>query len=301
MLQKFKNKVNRGAISLLRNFPGAVGDYMRVASYTFNHLSPEPPDVADMQQWIPASQVGLNGIDIREPEQLEQLDRWKSERYQNLFAKLRNNPVINTQRLGQKSLTNGWYNTPDAEIYAAMILDRQPRRIIEVGAGFSTRIARAAVDHGGLPTRITVVDPAPRTEIREIAHEVITAPVERSRLDERDWAAGDLLFVDSSHICRTRGDIPFLFCKLIPRLPEGVLVHVHDIYLPFDYPNNLDRRCYTEQYILHALLSQSPRYKTVITSHWLSRMHPERMREAFGNEVAQDVRLYGGCYWFEVV
>jgi hypothetical protein len=76
---------------------------------------------------------------------------------------------------------------------------------------------------------------------------------------------------------------------------------VHDIYLPFDYPNNRDSLCYTEQYVLHALLAHSPRYRTVLTSHWLSRRHASRMQDTFGPETASDVRLYGGCYWFEVV
>src|SRR6185436_19447886 len=143
------------------------------------------------------------------------LRRWKAEPYRTLYTKLRHEPSINTERLGGSSLTNGWYNTPDAEIYASLILEVKPRRIVEVGAGFSTRIARASIVHAGLPTTITVVDPEPRTDIRAIADEVVLAGVEGSNLHERDWAAGDLLFIDSSHVCRTRGDIPYLFCKLI--------------------------------------------------------------------------------------
>jgi hypothetical protein len=180
-----------------------------------------------------------------------------------------------------------------------MIVDRRPKRIVEVGAGFSTRIARTAIREGGLETRLVVTDPAPRADVKEIADEVVLRPVERSGLHERDWAAGDLLFIDSSHVCRTRGDLPYLFCGVIPRLPPGVLVHVHDIYLPFDYPNNVDHLLYTEQYLLHALLSHSPRYSTVLTSHWLSRTHAEAMQQAFGPEAARNPRFYGGCYWFE--
>ena len=301
MFERIKRKLRSGAMDYLQRSSGNLRDSIDLANYARNSLLPLPPIATDEQKWLPASKLGLTGIDLREADQLERIAQWKSEKYQRTFATLRGNSDINTERVGQTSLTNGWYNTPDAEIYAAMILDRQPRRIVEVGAGFSTRIARATASDAGLQTRITVVDPQPRTEIQNIADEVILKPVEKSGLTEREWSSGDLLFVDSSHICRTRGDVPYLFCELIPRLPAGVLVHVHDIYLPFDYPNNLDPRCYTEQYMLHALLSHAPRYRTLITSHWLSRTHPDRMREAFGNEVARDVRLYGGCYWFEIV
>ena len=301
MLKRIQRKLLNGAVALFKRSSSEFRDSLNLANYARANVLPLPPAAADEQKWIPVSRLGLAGIDLREAEQVERIGRWKSEKYQRAFARLRGDPAINTERVGHTSLANGWYNTPDAEIYSAMILDRQPRRIIEVGAGFSTRIARATALEAGLKTQITVVDPQPRTDIQNIVDEAIIKPVEKSGLAERDWRPGDLLFVDSSHICRTRGDVPYLFCELIPRLPAGVLVHVHDIYLPFDYPNNLDARCYTEQYILHSLLSHSPRYRTMITSHWLSRTHPDRMREVFGNEAARDVRHYGGCYWFEIV
>ena len=182
-----------------------------------------------------------------------------------------------------------------------MIMDLKPRRIVEVGGGFSTRIARATVTAAGLNTSIAVVDPEPRADVRSIADDLFLAPVETSLVHELDWAAGDVLFIDSSHICRTRGDVPYLFCGLIPRLPVGVVVHVHDIFLPFDYPNNLDRLWYTEQYVLHALLSGAPRYRTMLATHWLSRSHGEEMRLTFGATVGRDPRLLGDSYWFEIV
>ena len=285
---------------LVRRLPGRVGDALRLGIYASTYIAPAVPSVRDDRPWVPRGEIGCQGIDLRESNQLERLDRWKTPPFQDLFGLLRQDPAINTQRAGQTSLTNGWYNTPDAEIYAAMIFEHRPRSIVEVGAGFSTLIAKATI-HAGLPTQITVVDPAPRTDVQASADECLRLPVERSAIGERDWSAGDVLFIDSSHICRTRGDIPYLFCQLIPGLPSGVLVHVHDIYIPFDYPNNRDHLCYTEQYVLHALLAHSPRYRTVLTSHWLSRQHARRMQETFGPDTASDVRLYGGCYWFEVV
>jgi hypothetical protein len=301
MMGTLKGRLSQSVIKRLQQSSGTLAESARLAEYARGVVVPQPPVVPDTEPWLPASTIGSTGIDLREEDQLRRLDSWKSERHQRLFTRLRNNPGINIQRLGQSSLTNGWYNTPDAEIYAALILEFQPARIVEVGAGFSTHIARETIRETGLTTRITVSDPSPRKDVRDIADDLILQPVETSGLKDRDWRAGDLLFIDSSHICRTRGDIPYLFCELIPKLPPGVLVHVHDIYLPFDYPNNLDRLWYTEQYVLHALLSYSSRYRVVMTSHWLSRTHPERMRETLGSEVARDLRLFGGCCWFSVV
>lgn len=286
---------------LLRVLPGRLGQTVRMGLYARSHIVPLPPKEADESRWLPRGEIGHAGIDLREAEQLQRLERWKMREYQDLFRRLRENRTINTQRPGKPSLANGWYNSPDAEIYAAMIIDRRPRRVVEVGAGYSTLIARAAIGQAGLATRLTVVDPEPRTDVRAAADECLRVPVERSLLDDADWSEQDVLFIDSSHVCRTRGDLPYLFCRLVPRLPPGVMVHVHDIYLPFEYPNNCDELCYTEQYLLHAALSHSSRYRTLLSSHWLSREHPAAMRDTFGPDVACDVRLYGGCYWFKVV
>ncbi len=186
MLERIKRKLRLGAMNLLQRSSSDVRDSIDLANYARNNLLPLPPFVVDEQKWLPTSKLGLTGIDLREAGQLERIGQWKSEKYQRTFAKLRSNSTINTERVGQTSLTNGWYNTPDAEIYAAMILDGQPRRIVEVGAGFSTRIARATASETGLQTRITVVDPQPRTDIQNIADEVILKPVEKSGLAERE-------------------------------------------------------------------------------------------------------------------
>ena len=149
-------------------------------------------------------------------DQLALLESWKSARHQALFPLLRNDPAINTLRLGEAALHNNYYPTPDAEIYAAMILDRKPRCIVEVGSGFSTLIARAAVNFCGHDTRIVVIDPCPRTDVHAAADEVILSPAETSGLTGFTWANDDLLFIDSSHICRVRGDLPCLFCRVVP-------------------------------------------------------------------------------------
>ncbi|WP_235754343.1 class I SAM-dependent methyltransferase [Ruegeria pomeroyi] len=130
--------------------------------------------------------------------------------------------------------------TPDAEALYLMIRRYQPRRVIEVGCGNSTRITRQAALDGGLETEITAIDPWPRADIAGVVDRF-----EQARLEEVDPAvfaaleADDVLFIDSSHQVRMSNDVAHLFCRIIPALAPGVVIHVHDVFLPYEYPKVL--------------------------------------------------------------
>lgn len=285
-----------------RLLPDVYSD-LEFGKYAKTWIHPRVSDVNDY--YTPSIFLGHEGIDLHVTEQLARLDAWRGERYQTLFSQLRQDPEINTGWLGENvglaELHNGFCPTPDAEIYAAMILDIGPQQIVEVGSGYSTLIARRAIRYAALPTKLTVIDPSPRTEVGSAADEIVNSPAEDSGLDHRNWAANDILFIDSSHICRSRGDIPFLFCRVIPKLPAGVFVHVHDIFIPYDYPTNYDDECFTEQYLLHCLLSGSSRYLTILSTHFLSRHHPGPMQQVFSPKVGASQLYNGASYWFTVV
>jgi hypothetical protein len=270
--------------------------------YARESILPPPPLMPDKSPFVPSRVLGSQGIELHGEEQLALLKRWKSPHYQDLFASLRRDPAINTNAYGHglMAVHNGFFPTPDAEAYAALILDRRPRRIIEVGSGYSTRVARAAVNFAGYSTEIIVIDPAPRADVSAAADRIILSPVESSGVAEELWTGQDILFIDSSHVCRIRGDLPVLFCELLPALPVGTLVHVHDVFLPYDYANAYDERCYNEEYLLFCTLSHTPRYRTMFASHWLSRQHGPAMRETFGQAVGVDQLLYGASYWFDI-
>lgn len=293
----------RGARGLARRVrPQPKGD-REIAAYAREWILPRPPERHD--HFAPSYVLGHRGFDLHVDEQLRRLDTWRDERYQALFRQLRADPAINTglngQSAGDGQLHNGYYPTPDAEIYAATILDAKPKEIVEVGSGFSTLVARTAIRYGNLPTKLTVIDPSPRTDVKSAADEIINAYVEDSPLEGRAWSADSLLFIDSSHVCRSRGDLPYLFCKVLPALPEGLTVHVHDIFLPYEYPTNYDKYCYTEQYLLHCLLGNSARYRTMFSTHYLSRDHGEPMRQVFSPKVGVDPIYNGASYWLKIV
>ena len=260
-----------------------------------------PPDLTELDRGsgLPERVLELPGIDLRHPEQVERLVRWDG-RHEELFADLRADPALNPEDDGRPLVQNDFYGTPDAEVYAAMIADVRPEAIVEIGAGYSTLIARRTIERLGIDTRLVVVDPSPRTDVAPDADELIRAPVEQ--VDARRLALGgrSILFIDSSHVVRARGDVPHLFNEIVPALPAGAVVHVHDVFVPYDYPDSCRFRLYSEQYVLQALLSGSARYRLLFATHMMCRREPEAMRRVFGH-VARDPASFGVSLWFEVV
>lgn len=141
-----------------------------------------------------------------------------------------------------------WFPRLDAAAAYAMVREVRPRRIVEVGSGHSTRFYFRAVRDGGLETRITAIDPAPRADIAALDIDLHRATVQRAGLAPfADLAAGDVLSIDSSHILMPGSDVDMLFNDVLPRLPAGLHVHIHDIFLPDDYPPAWEWRGYNEQ------------------------------------------------------
>lgn len=259
---------------------------------------PEGLDGKDLTTYRPIEMFGHTGIDLRDDEQLERLERWSTE-YRDVYAGLRDDAQINVRAPGRGYVLNDFYPTPDAEVYASMILDRRPSRIVEVGSGFSTRVAHHVIKKAGLDTTVTAIDPEPRADIRSIA-DVMSTPVENITPEAFPAGENAIVFIDSSHITRARGDVPYLFLRVLPALPSGTLVHVHDVFIPYDYPYVYQHRLYTEQYILQALLCHSDRYHVVFATHYMSRTYPEQMGAAFGAIVRQNPDHSGASFWFQI-
>jgi predicted O-methyltransferase YrrM len=161
-----------------------------------------------------------------------------------------------------------WFPRLDAAAAYAIVATRAPARIVEVGSGHSTRFMARAVADRNLPTRITCIDPAPRAAIAELA--VTHVPRVLSDADLPLFAqleAGDILFVDSSHVAMPGTDVDRLVLDVLPLLKPGVLVHIHDILLPDPYPPEWEWRGYNEQTVAGALLLGGG-FEILFASHW---------------------------------
>lgn len=149
-----------------------------------------------------------------------------------------------------------WFPRLDAAAAYAIVRAYKPPRIVEVGSGHSTRfLARAAKD-GGITTQITAIDPKPRADLAGLdAVSLIRSTLQDVGLDVfSQIRAGDVVFIDSSHVLMPGSDVDLLLNRVIPALPAGVLVHIHDIFLPDGYPTAWNWRGYNEQLAVIPLL-----------------------------------------------
>jgi len=161
-----------------------------------------------------------------------------------------------------------WFPGLDAAALYSLVRERRPQRVVEIGSGHSTRVSARAIADGGLATELIAVDPAPRAALAGLPVAWRRAPVqaiEPTLVDALE--ADDILFVDSSHLLLDGSDVAFVFTELLPRLRTGVLLHVHDVFLPDPYPAAWAWRGYNEQQAVAGLLTGG--FELVFASWWV--------------------------------
>jgi hypothetical protein len=182
-------------------------------------------------------------------------------------------------------LDNGLYESGDAELLYGMVRRFKPPRLIELGSGMSTLViadARAASDlnHAGH----VVYDPFPQERLRTTIERVARLrPISATDIPLSDFSsleAGDLLFVDTTHTVKIGSEVNRIILEVLPALAPGVLIHIHDIYLPWEYPREyLEERNFfwSEQYLLQAFLAFNDDFEILFGAHSLARKFPDRL------------------------
>ncbi|HLG14355.1 MAG TPA: class I SAM-dependent methyltransferase [Blastocatellia bacterium] len=210
------------------------------------------------------------------PEALQRMDpsevREEVRRHRRRFEDFRD-PGAND--VGY-TFDNPWFSSPDAEVLYAVVRRYRPQRIIEVGCGYSTRIIRQAIFDGGLGSRLVCIDPAPREDVTKLADEFHRKPVEQVPPEQITGSldSSDILFIDSSHTLTVGGDVAFIYLDVLPMLRPGALVHIHDVFLPYDYPRKWvldEHRGFNEQYVVQAILTCSDAFEVLWAGHHLQR------------------------------
>ena len=172
----------------------------------------------------------------------------------------------------------GWFPPIDAAVAYTLVRRLRPRLLIEVGSGHSTRFFSRAVADAGLATRILAIDPAPRAPLAGLDIELITATVQTAGLAPFErLQAGDVLSIDSSHILMPGSDVDFLLNQVLPGLTPGVVVHIHDIFLPDDYPPAWAWRAYNEQLGVAAMLHGGS-WRVLWSSRYVTTRLPELLQ-----------------------
>jgi len=200
--------------------------------------------------------------------------------------------------------SNPWFSGLDLAALYMFVNRHRPSRYIEIGSGWTTKVARRAASDGGVPLHITSIDPQPRADIDRLCDRVVRCAAEDigsdliSHLD-----AGDILFMDSSHRVFTNSDCVVFFLEILPELKPGVLVHVHDVMLPYDYPPEWNERYYSEQYLLAAtLIAEGPHIGVELPNMFVSEDDDlrEELIPLWTGPLA-GVQRQGGSFWLRTL
>ena len=227
----------------------------------------------------------MPGIELDGGAQLARLDSWAG-RFRTEGEAV---PTEPHGRPGEYQRPNGAFEAVDAEVLYCLLRDLRPRRMIEIGSGWSTLLAaqalsRNAADEPAAPCEFTAVEPHPRPILLggRVLIECRVQEVPLSLFGQLD--AGDVLFIDSSHVAAIGSDVLYEILEILPRLRPGVFVHFHDIFLPANYPRDWVKGLrihWNEQWFLQAFLCLNPSFEVVWAGHWMHMTHPDRLEAAF--------------------
>ena len=201
----------------------------------------------------------------------------------------------------EPSWINGFLPGLDGAAIYALLRAWAPPNYLEVGSGNSTKFAARAKRDGSLRTRITSIDPCPRAPINALCDEIVRNPLESA--DPSLWERlqpGDVIFMDGSHRVFMNNDVVAFFLDVLPSLPAGILVGIHDVYLPFDYPSDIADRYYSEQYLLAAYLLGGANVEIVLPAYYASvGMRPDVDALWSASERFAEIEHHGVAFWLQ--
>jgi hypothetical protein len=211
--------------------------------------------------------------------------------------------AVPEQRMNDKDpyWINGWIPGWDGAALYGFTASRQPKRYVEVGSGNSTKFVRRAINDWKLKTTITSIDPYPRAEIDGLCDQIIRQPLESVGLELfGQLSQGDICFIDNSHRSFQNSDVTVSMLEILPRLKPGVLLGLHDIFLPDDYPQDWADRYYNEQYLLASYLLGGHLGTEIVLPAFDASRRPEfasRLNAIWDLPSLQKVERHGGGFW----
>lgn len=276
-------KINREAIKRAILAIHKLGIRFGIHVLPVHYYSPVP-NILELQKtrdvWAKKSE--LPGLAVNLDEQAANL-KLICMPYQREYA------GNNTYKEGMSNHFGPGYGYIEAQALHGFIRHYKPRQIVEVGSGVSTYCMLKACEMNGeetgQPSKIVSIEPYPSSRLRSLTEiKLITKQVQTVPIDVfTDLGENDLLFIDSSHVVKAGSDVNYLILEVIPRLRKGVIVHFHDIYLPYDYQRNVMNTFFhwAETSLLRAFLIFNQNVKIIVC---LSHLHYERkdvVREVF--------------------
>lgn len=281
--------------------------FQRLGVYiTPNHYYYPIPDTSKLRAEVWQRLYDLVGINVKTERMIDLLLSFSSkyrEEYE-AFPKVRSA----TKYPYQYFINNGSFESVDGEIYYCMIREFKPRRIVEVGAGYSTHLAAQALlknEEEGVHGELIAIDPYPSAALKEGFHGLSRLIARKAQDVDLSLFTGlkenDILFIDSTHVVKIGGDVPYLYLQVIHRLAKGVLVHIHDIFLPSEYPRDWIKNCifWSEQYLLYAFLLFNDTFEILWMGSLMHLKYPELLEKAFTSYHKE--RVWPGSFWMRRV
>lgn len=269
-----------------------------------HHYSPVPDsralarEPARSRVW-PGPPRDVVGVDWRDDEQVTLL---RDSLGRRTTLPLPSEP---TGDLTEYHSGNDMFSRLDAWVLQAMLRHLRPRQLIEIGCGWSSlmtaRVNREELDG---QMNVTCIEPYPPAFLEGGVPgitELIATPVQDVPVSEfLRLRANDVLFIDSSHTVKTGGDVTYLVEEVLPRLARGAVIHFHDIFLPFDYPQDwvFSGRAWNEQYLVRAFLAFNSEFQVLLSVGWMAHNHPDLLADTLPN-YPDDYANGGGSLWLQ--
>ncbi len=267
------------------------------------HFYEPIPDTRQLNDKLWKEHSELLGIDTNDKYQMAFLELIE-EKFKDEYDAF---PETPTESGLEFYLHNSSYSAVDAEILWSMVRHFKPRRIIEIGAGLSTRLVGAAVvrNQQEAPSCLCdfrAIDPYPAGSLKKGLpglKDLLEERVQDVGLKEFDMLADrDMLLIDSSHVLTIGSDVQYEYLEILPRLHSGVIVAFHDIFLPANYPKNWvlkDKRFWNEQYLLQAFLAFNDSYDILWMSSYMHLNYSQELQKAFKSYVPEG--CWPGSLW----
>jgi predicted O-methyltransferase YrrM len=242
----------------------------------------------------------LPGIDMNVDEQLEILASF------DYVEELKTFPIISKEPITYY-YNNDSYPAGDGEILYQMLRVKKPAKIIEIGCGFSSLMIQNAIKWNhkeGSTCEHICIEPYEMNWLEQLGIQVIRKRVEQIDVQFfKSLQNGDILFIDSSHMIRPQGDVLFEFLEILPNLNSGVIIHIHDIFTPKDYPETWIKdlnRFWNEQYLLEAFLSNNNDFKVILAANYMRHRYPDKILEKC--PILKDIPVKEpGSFWIQKI
>jgi len=274
---------------------------------TINHFYEPIPDTRTLKDDLWEKQSELVGIGMNEKSQIDLLSLFSSK-----FKKeYENFPRNETSILYQYYVDNRGFESVDGEILYCMIRHFKPKRFIEIGSGNSTYLSAQAIlknkeEDNAYECELVAIDPYPNDILKAGfpgLSKLVSKKVQDIPLSEfRKLRENDILFIDSSHVLKIGSDVQFEYLEILPRLHTGVVVHLHDIFLPAEYPKEwvLEKYIFwTEQYLLQAFLTFNDSFKVLWAGSYMHLKHPDKLEASFSSYKREE--RWPGSFWIRKI